>query len=193
MLAPAGKCNAGFHCTLAATSPSPTGNGSECEQGTFCIQGSSIPIKCPKGMYGSAKQLTSLNDCTFCTPGQYCDSTGLLQPAGNCRAGYFCSNASEEAAPVGKAYGDICPVGHYCPEQSYASTACAAGTYQPFTGRTNVTACLACDPGSYCNATGQAQVTGDCLAGRLSINMIIFNDRKWLLIFQMIFIEFMHD
>ncbi|KAH3841624.1 hypothetical protein DPMN_115097 [Dreissena polymorpha] len=165
MLAPAGKCNAGFHCTLSATSPSPTGNGSECEQGTFCIQGSSIPTDCPKGMFGSAAQLTSLTDCTFCTPGKYCDSTGLQQPAGNCLAGYYCSNASEEAAPVGKAYGDICPVGHYCPEQSYAPTACAAGTYQPFTGRTNVTACLACDPGSYCNATGQAQVTGDCSAG----------------------------
>lgn len=173
MLAPAGECNPGYYCTLAAFVPNPSVNGSECVQGTYCVQGSGFPVNCPKGMYGSAPQLTSLNDCTFCPPGQYCDSPGLTAPSGNCEPGYYCSNASEEAAPVGMAYGDICPAGSYCEEGSHQPTACDAGTYQPFSGRTNITACLDCDPGSYCNATGQAQVTGDCLEGEFWTSSIL--------------------
>jgi hypothetical protein len=158
---PTGQCFAGFYCPIGSSSP----NASECVQGTYCEVGSPIPINCPKGMYGSSSQLTALSDCTFCPPGEYCDSPGLTAPSGNCLPGFYCSNASEEASPVGSAYGDECPVGSYCEEASHQPRACPAGTYQPFTRRTNATACLDCDPGSYCNATGQSAVTGDCLEG----------------------------
>ena len=43
--------------------------------------------------------------------------------------------------------------------------ACDAGTYQPYVRMTNVTACLSCDPGKYCNSTGLESVTGDCMEG----------------------------
>lgn len=177
MLEPAGQCNPGYYCTLAAIAPNPSVNGSQCPQGTYCVQGSSYTVNCPKGTYGSAPQLSALSDCTACPPGQYCDSPGLTAPSGNCNPGYFCSNASWEASPVGQSFGDECPVGHYCPEASPAPIACDAGTYQPFMGRTNETACLDCDPGSYCNATGQGAVAGDCLEG--TENHVIFT--QWFL------------
>lgn len=161
ILEPTGQCFAGFYCELGSISP----NASECQQGTYCEIGSPTPSNCPKGMYGSAPQLTALSDCTFCPPGEYCDSPALTAPSGNCLPGYYCSNASEEASPVGKTYGDECPEGYYCPEASHQPSACPAGTYQPFTQRTNDSACLSCDPGKYCNATGQSSVSGDCLEG----------------------------
>lgn len=60
MLEPAGQCNSGYNCTLAAIAPNPSANGSQCPQGTYCVQGSSYPVNCPKGTYGSAPQLTAL-------------------------------------------------------------------------------------------------------------------------------------
>jgi hypothetical protein len=173
MLTPAGKCLAGFYCILGATAPNGTSSGGECPQGTYCMQGSSIPTDCPKGMYGSASRLTKLNDCTFCPPGKYCDSPGLTAPSGNCLQGFYCTNASEEASPTGSFYGDECPVGHYCPTGSHIPTACPAGTYQPYTQRTNSTACLECDPGKFCNSTGLSAVSGDCLQGINSIFIIL--------------------
>ena len=158
---PTGLCFAGSFCTLGATEPTPV----ECPQGTYCVIGSSTAENCPKGTYGSASNLTALQDCTFCPSGQHCDSPGLPAPLGPCDAGFFCSNASEAANPVAQAYGDECPAGHYCPEGSGSPTACDAGHYNPVTGSTNISACVQCDPGSYCNVTGMDNVAGDCRQG----------------------------
>ena len=86
-------------------------------------------------------------DCTICPPGEFCSHSGLSAPNGSCYAGYYCTNASEEANPVGQSYGDECPVGHFCPEQSHMPTPCPPGTYNPFPQMTNISACLQCDPG----------------------------------------------
>ena len=72
---------------------------------------------------------------------------------------------SEEQNPVGKAYGDECPGGSYCPEHSYQPTLCLPGYYQPHTRMTNITACLPCEPGKFCNDTGLDAVAGDCYPG----------------------------
>lgn len=175
ILKPTGQCFVGFYCSLAATSP----NSSECEQGTYCEIGSSQPTDCPKGMYGSDSQLTALSDCTICPPGSYCGSPRLSAPSGDCSAGFFCSNASEEASPVGSLYGDECPVGHYCPQASGQPIACAAGTYQPNTRRTNETACLDCDPGSYCSGTGLFAVTGYCSEGMYNLDGMRYFRYAW--------------
>ena len=47
---PTGKCDAGYYCILAATSPQPTdrAEGGICPQGTWCEEGWSNPTPCPK-------------------------------------------------------------------------------------------------------------------------------------------------
>lgn len=165
--APTGQCFAGYYCVLKSSSPSPSLSvtGGPCPQGSYCEVGWSSPTPCPKGTYGDREKLPSLSDCTFCPPGEYCSSSNLNASTGSCLAGYYCTNGSEEANPVGKSYGDECPAGHYCPEKSYQPTACPAGTYNPNTRSTNETACLSCDPGKFCNSTGLSAVSGDCTQG----------------------------
>ncbi len=86
-----------------------------------------------------------------CGLGYYAHSTsGCL----TCTAGYFC-------------YGDPdqnpCVAGYYCPAGTSMPTACPAGTYQPKTLQSAVSACLACPAGDYCP---QASVkTQKCPAG----------------------------
>lgn len=164
---PTGQCTAGYYCVLKSTSPTPalSVSGGPCPQGTHCVQGSSWPDPCPKGTFGDRDKLPSEADCTICPPGEFCSHSSLTAPNGSCLAGYYCSNASEEANPVGQVYGDECPAGYFCPEHSHQPTACAAGTYQPHPRRTNVSACNACDPGKYCNTTGLPAVSGDCDEG----------------------------
>ncbi len=101
----------------------------------------------------------------ICPPGEYCSHSSLTAPNGSCLPGFYCTNASTEANPDAEAYGDECPVGHFCPEHSYEPTPCPSGSYQPFVRQTNESACVPCDPGKYCLLPGQAAVTGDCTAG----------------------------
>ncbi|ESP01227.1 hypothetical protein LOTGIDRAFT_111802 [Lottia gigantea] len=164
---PTSKCFAGYYCVLASATPAPSLSsvGGPCPQGTYCPKGSSQTIPCPQGTYGDRPLLTALSECSVCPPGEYCAISGLSAPNGSCLAGYFCTNASEEANPVGKSYGDECPVGYYCPDHSYQPTACPAGTYQPFNRRVNDSDCIPCSPGKFCNITGAGQEAGDCNEG----------------------------
>lgn len=164
---PTGECSPGYYCVLGATTPTPSlsDEGGPCPQGTYCEQGWSWPTPCPKGTYGDRDKLPSEADCTICPPGEFCALSGMTASNGSCVAGFYCTNRSEEANPLGQAYGDECPVGHYCPEHSYMPTPCDAGYYNPFVQRTNVSACLDCDPGRFCNYTGADNYTGDCYAG----------------------------
>lgn len=158
---PTGKCSAGFYCVLGATTPTPvlSVRGGPCPQGTYCPEGSGYPNPCPKGTYGDRDKLPSENDCVWCPPGEFCSHSGLTAPNGSCLAGYYCSNRSQEANPV------ECPAGSYCPTHSYMPILCPAGTYNPHSQATNISSCLACDPGKYCNDTGLASVSGDCDPG----------------------------
>lgn len=164
---PTAQCAAGYYCVLGASSPTPTldATGGPCPQGTFCEQGWMWPTPCPKGTFGDRDLLPSEADCVICPPGEFCSQSSLTAPNGSCLAGFYCTNASTEANPLDKGYGDECPSGHYCPEHSYEPTACPAGTYQPYVRQTNITACVPCDPGKYCALPGTANVTGDCTAG----------------------------
>ena len=90
---------------------------------------------------------------------------GLTSPTGNCSAGYYCSLSSISQVPVGQSYGDICLTGHYCPEGTGTPVPCPIGTYLPDVGKSDVTQCVDCYPGKYCETTGLSNVTGDCSAG----------------------------
>lgn len=93
--------------------------------GSFCVEGSANPEKCPPGQ----SQLNIGQD--ECIP---------------CRKGYYCPIGATVPDPV------ICPAYSYCPEGSYEPTRCPNGTYTRNTteGLESVSQCKDCVPGSYC-------------------------------------------
>ena len=67
--------------------------------------------------------------------------------------------------PSSEYYGDVCPAGHYCPEGTGDPVPCPAGSYLPDTTRDDVSDCIACDGGYYCERQGQINVTAQCTEG----------------------------
>ena len=92
-------------------------------------------------------------------------TTGLTEPTGNCTAGYYCSLGAVFANPMAQAYGDVCPGGYYCPEGTGDPLPCPAGTYLPDTGHDELSDCIACDGGKFCERQGQTNVTDNCTEG----------------------------
>ena len=73
------------------------------------------------GTYGSQDRLPSANSCTICPPGEYCSVPGASLPDGSCLPGFFCSNRSEEANPVGKVCKKYFYWNHYRYKNVFAS------------------------------------------------------------------------
>lgn len=157
----------GFYCVLGEITPRPTltSTGGPCEQGTYCPVGSSSTTPCPAGTYGNRPNMPLLTDCTNCEPGYYCDGTGLTEPSGTCLEGFYCTGKAILQNPINESYGDECPNGHYCPQNSSQPTPCNSGYYQPLTRRTSENDCIICTPGEYCTLPGQNDTTGLCSAG----------------------------
>lgn len=65
--------------------------------------------------------------------------------------------------------GDQCPSGHYCEAGSSTYTPCDPGYYQPSAGGQNVSWCILCTAGKYCNSSGLSAPDGDCDAGKAHI------------------------
>ena len=86
--------------------------------------------------------------------------SGLTSPSGNCSVGYYCSLAAIVPNPTSETFGDICPIGHYCPEGTASPVPCPVGTYQPNTGMGQQLDCLACPGGFYCGSQGLHNTTG---------------------------------
>ena len=80
-----------------------------CFTGHYCPEGTVEPIDCPPGTYGAVTGLTNVTGCTPCDLGQYCQTPALTAPEGDCHAGFYCEEASDNPTPV------LCPPGHYCP------------------------------------------------------------------------------
>lgn len=66
------------------------------------------------GTYNPHEQLVYETDCLPCSPGQFCNETGLSAVSGPCSAGYLCVANATSATPNDGVNGP-CPVGHYCP------------------------------------------------------------------------------
>ena len=152
-------CDEGRYCPdFAMTEPLI------CPPGGYCPLGSDQPEACPAGTYSQEDGQHEFSTCTPCTPGQYCAYDNLTQPTGPCALGYFCVNGSSVANPTGLG-GDICPLGHYCPEGTFLPEECPIGTFYNNTGAGAEADCLPCDPGMYCNNDGLAYPVGECAAG----------------------------
>ena len=76
---PTGLCQAGFYCTLQASSRAPTDyiTRNVCPAGAYCDEGT-------VEMRGNTRP----EDCLSCEEGKFCDGWGLKYPLGKCSAGF---------------------------------------------------------------------------------------------------------
>lgn len=160
-------CVSGGYCEVGSAFPSV------CPRGYFCIAGVSSFAPCPDGTFGNASGLRREEDCSSCSPGYYCDGTGLPRPRGLCDPGYYCIEGSNTSSPNGpnspsvsgyvpastctalrnvtnqrRSVGGICPIGGYCPVGSSYPTACPAGTFGNRSGMTDADDCANCLAGT---------------------------------------------
>ncbi|KAF7668979.1 hypothetical protein LDENG_00271770 [Lucifuga dentata] len=148
---PQGLCDPGHYCTSGSSTATPVAVtfGGVCPAGYVCPQGTRYPQQhpCPVGTWSSTVGAQDMSSCWPCPPGLYCNSTGLIQPAGICETGYYCSGGAVSSMPSDGATGNICPVGHYCPLGSSSPVLCPDGTYSNTTGAAD---CEDCPSGTYC-------------------------------------------
>lgn len=73
--------------------------------------------------------------------------------------GFFCPNTT--VTP------EICPKGHYCMNGTKYGTQykCHPGTFNNKTGQQNISSCLLCPPGKYCEGFGRTEPNRDCDPG----------------------------
>ena len=159
-----GSCSAGFYCTSGAASPTPelSDTTGPCSTGHYCPEHSVLPTSCPRGTYSSSELNQAITDCLPCSPGAYCDSSGLSSPSGLCAAGWYCTNGSSEAKPTNASDGGICPEGHACVAGSSQPLPCIAGTYTNSTGNS---VCLQCPEGFFCDGATVDPYDFPCPAG----------------------------
>lgn len=142
---PTNLCSSGWYCNGSATLSQTTTHGGQCQAGFYCPMGAYRPIPCDAG--------------------KFCNAAGLDKPTGNCSAGFFCKLGAWSSTPTDKITGDECPFGHFCPEGSFAPTACVPGTYLDSKRSISSSSCKACTAGWYCNASGLETPVGKCAAG----------------------------
>ena len=124
-------CPIGYYCSSSLS----TSEYYPCPRGFYCPTGTGSNWEaCPLGRYGSRSGLGTLDECTACPPGNYCSGTALTSPTGNCSAGYYCPQGSEnQFGKVIYAQNNTCPAGFYCPVGSASPEPCVPGTYNPTT------------------------------------------------------------
>jgi hypothetical protein len=132
-----------------------------CTLGAYCPLGTITPVPCPVGTFGNTTDLADASNCLVCPAGSYCNITGATASSGPCAAGFACPRNSSTPAPA----GHECPAGSYCPQGTPAPVPCPAGTFLPTPQQAQLSDCLACAAGSYCNVSGLTAVSGSCSAG----------------------------
>ena len=163
------KCNAGYFCFRGAKQATPVDDPDhnpkwfgECpEDGFYCERGVSAATPCPPGTFapGVVGRLTSQTDCTVCTAGKYCQLGHQREETGDCDAGYYCLEGSPFQRP-NASYGGICPPGFHCPKGSAWPEPCAPGSYNNASGQAD---CRNCPEGFYCS--GNTTTPVECPPG----------------------------
>ena len=136
-----------------------------CPEGYYCEAGTGLDWQtCPPGTYNNQTGLTAGDECKPCPGGYYCDDYAAENPKAPCDPGYYCEYGMDRARPTGgentttvngscvlhggqTGVGDVCPVGHYCPQGTTVPLPCDAGTFSNVTG---LDTCLQCPAGFYC-------------------------------------------
>lgn len=117
-----------------------------CTNGSYCLQGFTVPLPCPRGFYCPAG--TDHQHRFPCPLGTFGDGTGF-EEAGQCPQ---------------------CPPGHYCPSGNQGSAPvsalpCPGGTYNPLPGTGSEHNCLQCPAGMSCPNTEQVAAVDPCAEG----------------------------
>eukprot|EP01012_Entosiphon_sulcatum_P020572 TRINITY_DN2549_c0_g1_i18.p1 TRINITY_DN2549_c0_g1~~TRINITY_DN2549_c0_g1_i18.p1 ORF type:complete len:7257 (+),score=712.60 TRINITY_DN2549_c0_g1_i18:702-21773(+) len=159
-------CPAGYYCSANASSVSQVTTPQPCPAGFYCPNGTRIAtaFPCPVGTLGNGTRLTSVRQCTPCTPGMYCAIPGSVIPSGLCNASYYCSSGASTPTPTSFG-GGLCTPGRYCPPGSSNPVLCPAGTFSTKTGLSTAFDCTLCTPGSTCSQLGLTAPNGNCSAG----------------------------
>ena len=75
------KCSAGYFCETKAkvTNPNLVNDDFDglCPVGYYCPEGASEKMPCPAGTFGSVAGLESVQECTDCPGGYFCDREAL--------------------------------------------------------------------------------------------------------------------
>ena len=163
-------CEAGYYCDQEKMTEMKV-----CPVGHFCVANSTGPEPCPRGTFSNATGRKHRNDCNNCPKGMYCQDIKLIEPTGECEAGFFCWGGALSPEPVFNndtskgeervVYGDQCQPGHYCPKGTTLMIPCKPGYYNPILGSKNEQDCLPCPIGKYCNDSGLSSWTGKCSPG----------------------------
>ena len=113
--------------------------GGLCPSGFYCPEGSGSPLPCDGGTY--------------------CEHPGLSLPTDNCTEGYYCNHTSSEPNQ------HTCPMGHYCPVGTAVPIGCPVGTYSNTTHNNEISDCVNCTGGMYCQGDGNVEPSGFCDPG----------------------------
>jgi hypothetical protein len=168
LTAPVGPCDAGYYCRSGSDTNQPTnssvGDAGPCPVGHYCESGTEEPTPCPLGTFSNQTMLKAASECYDCTPGYYCDTTGLTEPVGLCTEGFYCSGGSNSSSPpVTSSTGGPCPIGKYCLNGTSTPKDCPAGTFNDVDQQSS---CKDCPAGYYCEAG--ATTNTECPRGILS-------------------------
>lgn len=152
-------CWAGYYCISGVDRPNPVMlNDSQCPvdtvhpiighvcpTGHYCPVGTDYPIPCNPGTYQDTVQQSN---CTLCPEG------------------YYCLANTTDYTP------NICPSGYYCPLGTIDAFQypCPPGTFNNLTQQHGFDACQSCNPGEYCQGSGNSAPTGSCDPGWYCIN-----------------------
>ena len=117
-------CDEGYYCLQGSTQKL------DCPIGHYCTNGTELPEPCPKGTFGGKTNLKSDSECSLCPSGSLCNITGISDPSDY-----------------------LCPPGYYCERGALTPTACPSGTYLPTRGGTSFSKCISCEAGYYCANT----------------------------------------
>lgn len=152
------QCPQGYYCNGTGTV-----NEVICPKGHYCPLGSEQPTPCPRGTMLNQEGRFNLTHCNNCTAGYACDSVGTAIPTTRCHPGYYCLEGSDTSMPQ----GSLCPEGYYCPEGTadYIDTPCGNGTYSNYSGMSDISECIPCDPGKACTGLALTKPNGVCAAG----------------------------
>jgi len=177
-------CPAGHYCIEGAEVPLP------CPPGTYCSGNNSLPWPCKPGTYNMEAMQSS---CRACPAGFICSPGGVVDYAngtfyatlglGGCSEAQILAiyNSSAEALRgyvqmggtvracerLSSGANFVCPAGNFCPEGlvNLADGRCPRGTFSNRTGLANVSQCMSCTAGMYCNDTGMTSPRGPCDRG----------------------------
>jgi hypothetical protein len=144
-------CAAGVICPGPTNSTSPgTLAGKKWEKGYEVqrLDGVDTCVACAAGFYNT----DAATSCKACTGGYMC--YGKTGHDGSLTTGFGTNRQYPTDRVAHK--GEICPIGHYCPEGSSAATPCPVGTYNEEKGKSSVDDCLVCKADTYNDLTGQS-------------------------------------